>query len=200
MFESITNLFSQYLTWTDTLGMWNVLLALIVIAAGVFIAIALKPLVEFLLNITGLSKLLDRGRKKSFDWNLLAVFAVQWLFMVFIIETAMLFTQVSWFERAGRFLIQLIPNVLTAIVIMLFAVVLANYLSNVLDKLNLENSASIAGFFSILIYLVAGLNVLALVPSVNSFMPNLFYIFAGAVALGMVFGKSSLRDLKSLFG
>jgi len=186
------NLFLQpfYELWMNFVGVFpSIVVALLLLVIGYFIAVLVGHIVRWLLDKAGLDKQLrGSGFSKSVGHthlpNLLSEF-VKWFVFIIFLEVAVSVLNLHQLSELLDSFVRWLPNVLIAIIVFFAGVALAHYIDiKVRENTNMKGMRVLSGILKVIILflvLVVGLKQLGIEVSV---LENAFLILLAAVGLG----------------
>lgn len=184
----------------------NILISLFVLGIGYLIARLIKYAVTKFISYTGR---LAARRFKTINFNQAGSFIGTAFFWLIIFSCFLLITDIlgltvltKWFES----IIQYLPNVLAAILIIFAAIIIGNLISNLIESLSnrfgLEYSATLGRIAQVLLLFVAIIIAMDQIGIEISFLINIIDIVLAALLFGaaLAFGLGAKTSISNILG
>lgn len=184
----------------------NILISLLVLGIGYGVARLTKYLVFRLINYIGI---LVSRKFRTVNFKQAATFIGLAFFWLIIFSTILLITDIlgltvltGWFES----IIQYIPNVLAAILIIFAAIIIGNLVSDLIisvsERLGLEYSATLGRIAQFLLLFMAIIIAMDQIGIEISFLINIIDIVLAAVLFGaaLAFGLGARVSISNILG
>lgn len=169
----------------------NILVALVLVALGSFIAKLLGNLLENLLETAGInaySKYLTNKEDANFQLSSILAQLVRGIIIVFFFVQAIQVLNLQVFNAFGTAILAYLPSLISAIAILVLAVIGGNILSGFLSKVT--NNAFLAGLVRYGLIVFAAFMALDQLKFAQNIVQSTFTIVLGAlaVAFALAFG------------
>lgn len=169
----------------------NILVALVLVALGSFIAKLLGNLLENLLETAGInaySKYLTNKEDANFQLSSILAQLVRGIIIVFFFVQAIQVLNLQVFNAVGTSILAYLPSLISAIAILVLAVIGGNILSGFLSKVT--NNAFLAGLVRYDLIVFAAFMALDQLKFAQNIVQSTFTIVLGAlaVAFALAFG------------
>ncbi len=186
------NLFLQplYQLWRDFVSVFpSIVVALLMLIVGYFIAFALGHFVKWLLEKAGVDKYTrEAGFSKEFGHtNLPGVFSeiVKWFVFIIFLQVAVSVLQLSTLSDVLNSFVMWLPNLIVALIVFLAGVGLAHYVDKkVREHTKMRGMLVMSGVLKVVILFLALVIGLKQIGVQVSILENGFLILLGALGLG----------------